>query len=250
MYYLRLRRSRIILASFGILSVLLTAFPAVDLVVSKSFFHGSFQQTLWWQRLLHVGVTWFIAVSMLLVVALYAWNRLAKRNLCRVDGKRVVYLFLVLIIGAGLIVNVVFKDHFGRARPRDVAEFGGSKVFTPPFVMSNECTTNCSFSSGDGAAAFFSMALALALTRKRRLFAAALAIGALVSYARISAGAHFFSDTVVSFFVMLIVADVLHYYMVMTDREREALTRPKDSLQPPILAVPLAVQDAEVVREA
>ena len=249
MYYLRLRRSQIILASFVILSLLLTAFPGVDLVVSKIFFHGGFQQTQWWQRLLHEGVGWFIGVSLLLVVALYAWNRLAKKNLCRVDGKRVVYLFLVLIIGAGLIVNVAFKDHFGRARPRDVAEFGGSKVFTPPFVMSNECTTNCSFSSGDGAAGFFSLALALALSRKRWLFAAALAIGVLVSYARISAGAHFFSDTVVSFFVMLIVADVLFYYMVLTDGERDALKRPKLTPLPALLAVP-AVQGAEIAREA
>jgi lipid A 4'-phosphatase len=249
MYYLRLRRSQIILASFVILSLLLTAFPGVDLVVSKIFFHGSFQQTQWWQRLLHEGVGWFIGVSLLLVVALYAWNRLAKKNLCRVDGKRVVYLFLVLIIGAGLIVNVAFKDHFGRARPRDVAEFGGSKVFTPPFVMSNECTTNCSFSSGDGAAGFFSLALALALSRKRWLFAAALAIGVLVSYARISAGAHFFSDTVVSFFVMLIVADVLFYYMVLTDGERDALKRPKPTPLPALLVVP-AVQGAEITREA
>ncbi len=45
-----------------------------------------------------------------------------SENLFCVDGKRVVYLFLVLIIGAGLIVNVVFKDHFGRARPRDVTD--------------------------------------------------------------------------------------------------------------------------------
>jgi lipid A 4'-phosphatase len=221
MHYLRLRRSQIILASFVILSVLLTTFPAIDLFISRSFFHGSFQQTQWWQRLLHEGIGWFLGASLLAVVALYAWNRLSKRNLLGVDGKRVLYLFLVLIIGAGLIVNVVFKDHFGRARPRDVAEFGGSKIFTPPFTISNECSTNCSFSSGDGAAAFFSLALALALSRKRRLFAAALALGVLVSLARISAGAHFFSDTVVSFFVMLIVADVLFYYMVLTKQERE-----------------------------
>jgi hypothetical protein len=30
-----------------------------------------------------------------------------------------------------------------------------------------------------------------------------------------AAGAHFLSDTVVSFFLMLIVADVLHHYMLL-----------------------------------
>jgi lipid A 4'-phosphatase len=113
-----------------------------------------------------------------------------------------------------LIVNVVFKDHFGRARPRDIEEFGGSKRFTPAFVISSECDSNCSFSSGEGAAGFFSMALALALSRRRAIFLAAVAMGSLVSLSRIAAGAHFFSDTVVSFFVMLILSDVLFYYVV------------------------------------
>jgi hypothetical protein len=35
----------------------------------------------------------------------------------------------------------------------------------------------------------------------------------LVSFARIAVGAHFLSDTVVSFFVMLIMADSVHHYM-------------------------------------
>jgi membrane-associated PAP2 superfamily phosphatase len=41
----------------------------------------------------------------------------------------------------------------------------------------------------------------------------AFGFGSLVSLCRISAGAHFFSDSVVSFFVMLLVADVFYYYM-------------------------------------
>ena len=45
-------------------------------------------------------------------------------------------------------------------------------------------------------------------------------LGSVVSVARIAVGAHFFSDTVMSFFVMLIVADVLYYYVVLTDADR------------------------------
>ncbi len=104
---------------------------------------------------------------MVLVCGIYVFNRFSKRMLFGVDGKKVVYLFLVLIIGAGLIVNVMFKDNFGRARPRDIVEFGGSAQFTPAFVVSSACDRNCSFSSGDSAGAFFSLAFILAFRRKR-----------------------------------------------------------------------------------
>ena len=82
------------------------------------------------------------------------------------------------------------------------------------FVITPGCNRNCSFSSGDGAGAFFAMALTFALSRRRAVAAAAIGFGALVSFSRVAVGAHFFSDVLVSFFVMLIVADVLHHYML------------------------------------
>jgi lipid A 4'-phosphatase len=220
MSYLRLTRGRLILGSFAASSILLFAFPAIDLHVSRLFFDGGFHLSdEWWAKFLHDGMVWFLGASMAFVVALYACNRLSKRNWCGVDGKRVLYLFIVLALGAGVIVNVLLKDNFGRARPRDIAEFGGTKVFTPAFVISRECHKNCSFSSGEGAGGFFALALALALNRRRATLAAAFAVGCVVSYWRVASGAHFLSDALVSFFVMLIVADVLFYYVVQRDPE-------------------------------
>jgi len=233
MHYLNLKRSRIILASFALCSLLLMAFPAIDLAISRTFFHaGTFVRARSWQELVHVGLTYFLCLSMAAIVALYSYNRLRKRNVAGINGRKVLFLFLVLIIGAGLIVNVGLKNNFGRARPRDVAEFGGTKVFTPAFVLSRECNKNCSFSSGDAAGGFFALALAMALTRRRSAFLAGLAIGALMSFARISSGAHFFSDTVVSFFVMLIVADVLYHYVVLTEAGRDEVKLIDSGLKP------------------
>ena len=179
MQYLRLRRSQIILASFVSFALFITAFPAVDISISKIFFDGgSFLRDQWWQKVLQDGLGYFLGLSVLAVIGIYACNRLLKRNLCGVDGRRVVFVILVLVIGAGLIVNVILKDNFGRARPREIAEFGGSRQFTPPFVVSGQCNTNCSFSSGDAAGGFFSLALALALGRRRAMFLAGLALGA------------------------------------------------------------------------
>jgi len=220
MHYLKLRRSRTILGAFLLFSLLITAFPTVDLYISRLFFHGRAFQHDPWVQLVHVGLNYFLWISLSAVVAIYVHNRLLRRNLCSIDGKRVLYLFFVLIVGAGLIVNTGLKDNFGRARPRNIVEFGGTKQFTPAYVVSQECASNCSFSSGDAAGGFFSLALALALSRRRAPFVAAAALGALVSVARIASGAHFFSDTVVSFFVMLIAADVSYFYIVLTPAEQ------------------------------
>src|ERR1044072_4516087 len=152
MRYLRLARSRALLLCFALAALLFAAFPRADISVSRLFFdHGFYLQQRWWTALAHDSLGYFLCISMATVVALYAWNKLLKQTMCEVDGRRVVYLLLVLIVGAVLIVNVILKDNFGRARPRDIAEFGGAQLYTPPFVASDACRKNCSFSSGEGA---------------------------------------------------------------------------------------------------
>lgn len=215
MGYLNQARARVILACAFATSVLLVAFPQVDLFVSGYFYAGSFPFA---DSSLHQAIrdttTAFLFVSLLGAAIVYLFNRLSGRNLWRVDGRRLCYLLAVLVIGAGLIVNGAFKNQFGRARPNQVAEFGGTRVFTPAFVHSNECRKNCSFSSGEAAAGFFSIALVYAFARRnRKALVLSVVFGGVVSLARIASGAHFLSDTIVSFFVMLLAADALHYYL-------------------------------------
>lgn len=212
--YLKLRRTRTILVCFLLSSALLVTFADIDIRISRMFFdHGFFLAGQDWSRWLHQSVRGVIVVSMVSVFAIFGYNRLAKRDLWGVDARKVTYLFLVLVLGAGLIVNLALKDNFGRARPRDIEEFGGPEQFTPAFVVSDACDRNCSFSSGDSAGAFFTLAFILASRRKRAVSTASVGFGVLVSASRIATGAHFFSDTVVSFFVMLLVADGLYYHM-------------------------------------
>lgn len=220
MRYLKLQRTRIILLAFLVSALLLVVFPEVDLRISRLFFDGRFYLAdAGWTSLMQQIASCFVVLSMAAVFTVYFVNKLLKQNLWGVDARRVLYLILVLALGAGLIVNVAFKDNFGRARPRNIEEFGGTERFTPAFVIAQGCQRNCSFSSGDGAAAFFSLALTMTLSRRRMVVAAAVGFGFLVSFARIAVGAHFFSDTVVSFFVMWIVADALHHYMRLPSPE-------------------------------
>jgi lipid A 4'-phosphatase len=212
--YLRLRRTRVLLGCFLLSSVLLVAFAHLDIRIAALFYDDRFYMaTQLWTRLLHAGVTWFIVGSLAAMIAVYVFNRLTRRKVWGVDGRKLAYVLLVLVLGAGLLVNVILKDKFGRARPRDVEEFGGTLHFTPAYVISSECDRNCSFASGDSAGAFFALAFVFASSRRRAVSAAGIGFGVLVSAARIASGAHWFSDTVVSFFVMLIVADALYYQM-------------------------------------
>jgi lipid A 4'-phosphatase len=247
MRYLKLPRARCVLLLVLTSSLLLAWFPELDLRVSSFFFRGGafYLADRWWTTLLRECVGYSIGLGLAAVLGIHAFDKFSRRKVCRVDGKVVVYLFTVLVLGAGLVVNVALKNQFGRARPREVTYFGGSRVFTPAFVLSDECDTNCSFSCGDGAGAFFSLALALALSRRRAMLVAAAVFGALVSLSRIASGAHFLSDTVVSFFVMWIIADVLYHYMLLPRQEcirpaAEDVLRPRKS----------RVRDAQGLREA
>jgi lipid A 4'-phosphatase len=218
MDYLSRGRSKAILASFMGLSLLFIALPEVDLLVSGLFYDGGFPLAgQRWNQWLHIGLGRSLGALMAALLALYGFNRLTRKNLLGIDGKAVLYVFLVLILGAGLIVNVLFKDQFGRARPREVQEFGGSSQFTRAFEISNQCDDNCSFSSGETAGAFLALALARVLSRRRSALLIAVALGTAVSLGRIAAGAHFLSDVVVSFFVMLIVSDLLHHLMALRE---------------------------------
>jgi lipid A 4'-phosphatase len=245
MSYLTTQRARRVLLCFVISSLLLVAFSDLDLLISRLFFDRGFHFAAQpWTKLLHEAVGVFIAVSMVGVIGIYAFNNLSRRNLCGIDGRKVLYLLLVLMLGSGLIVNVVFKNHFGRARPRDLREFGGSRQFTPAFAVADQCSSNCSFSSGDTAGAFFFMAFAIALSRRRVIAVAAVGFGVAVSLSRIASGAHFFSDTVVSFFVMLIVADALYHYMfVLQPGAIESSLATNHGLLLPLAEEPLADYD-------
>lgn len=225
MSYLKLARAQRVLLLFLTSSLTFAWWPELDLRASSLFYRdGRFRMAeSWWTQVLHESVGYFICIGLAAVVGVYAFNKLARRNVCRVDAKVIGYLLSVLILGAGLTVNVALKNNFGRARPRNVAQFGGVRQFTPAFVVADECATNCSFSSGDGAGACFALALALALGRRRLLLVAAAAFAIVVSFARIASGAHFLSDTVVSLFVMWIAADALYFYLLLP---REEVLRP------------------------
>jgi len=187
------------------LAILFVRFAWVDLWVTGWFWtvtDGFFLGTTWWARLMYEivpPITYGLIGGAVLFLIV---NAVRRRPTGPFGNRALIYLITVLAIGPGLIVNVVFKDHWGRARPRDVAEFGGTKQFTPAFIISDQCDRNCSFVAGHPSMAFALAALALILARRRRELllgmGLALALGLMVGFGRIVQGGHFLSDVVFS----------------------------------------------------
>ncbi len=108
------------------------------------------------------------------------------------------YLALVMAIGPGLLVNAMFKDHYGRPRPRDVQQLGGDKVFLP--VLQPDFSQNGkSFPSGHASMGFYWMCLGVFCWERNRkwswgLLVFGLAYGGLMGFGRIAQGGHWLSD--------------------------------------------------------
>ncbi len=161
----------------------------------------------------------FIALSVIFGVAVAIgglWTVLVRRSLVGLAQMRWLYLAAALSVGPGLVANVVLKDNWGRARPRQVVEFGGTQWFTPPLVPVNECRRNCSFVSGEASAIyvpFFAAALLLPQVRVALLVAGAT-LGTSAGAIRIAQGAHFLSDILFAGIFMALTASVLHILLI------------------------------------
>ncbi|MEI8381177.1 MAG: phosphatase PAP2 family protein [Planctomycetota bacterium] len=111
------------------------------------------------------------------------------------------FLFLMLLIGPGLIVNVGFKHLWGRPRPLQCSVFDGEKEFLPVGTWATEPSRNSSFPSGHAAVAFYLIAPAFIVGCHRPRWKAAWLIGGFLfgcgmGLTRVVQGGHFISDVV------------------------------------------------------
>ncbi|MCV6825347.1 MULTISPECIES: phosphatase PAP2 family protein [Halocynthiibacter] len=122
-------------------------------------------------------------------------------------------ILTLFLLGPGLLVNGILKEYWGRARPEKTQFFGGSAEFTPPFQITDQCSHNCSFVSGEasGATAVAISLFALSycftneiLAKATRIFAIAFAV--IASSFRVIMGRHFLSDTIFAILMVLLVS--------------------------------------------
>jgi lipid A 4'-phosphatase len=113
---------------------------------------------------------------------------------------RKIGLFLVvyMVLGPGLIINTVFKDHWGRPRPAEVQNFGGHEKYLPVWER-GIAGKGKSFPSGHAAIGYFLFSPFFFLRNPSRGWAwffllLGLAYGTLMGIGRMAQGGHFATD--------------------------------------------------------
>lgn len=117
-----------------------------------------------------------------------------------ISSYRRIFLFFVLlmIIGPGLVVNSVFKQHWGRPRPRSVVQFEGTQEFLRVW-QKGKSGEGSSFPSGHASMGFFLLSPYFLLRHRSKKWAGAflclgMGYGMLIGVARMMQGGHFASD--------------------------------------------------------
>jgi membrane-associated PAP2 superfamily phosphatase len=167
-----------------------------------------------WRFLKHYGVipAWVLAVGALAVwIASFAKTRLRPLR------RGAMFLVFVAVLGPGVLVNDVFKEQWGRPRPRDLTEFGGTRDYVEPLVKSPR-EHGGSFASGHAAMGFYLLAPYFLLRRRSparaaALLAVGLVYGALVGTARVVQGAHFASDVLWALGIVYFTALAMFYLL-------------------------------------
>jgi lipid A 4'-phosphatase len=206
--------------------------PGLDLWVSGLFFASKtgfdgFASGTWNELRLAL---WRVSeIVLALSILAYLAQRIAPFPLLRATRHLTGFAAALYLLGPGLLVDVLLKPLWGRARPAQVTDFGGSLAFTPPHVLSHQCTSNCSFVAGEMAGA---VALAvvlflvvdrmkgrITLSQQRIAQALILLVPLFVGVQRIAAGRHFLSDVLLSTIFVLLCA-VLLKVLILQRRSR------------------------------
>lgn len=213
------RRAGLWLVIAGLLAALIFGlWPSVDLHLSALFYRPP--AGFWLAQVPGVetfrNLMWDLTILVFVIALAGMLLSLAGRPLIGVPLRDWAYVTVLYLLGPILLVNLILKSHWGRARPANVGEFGGAHLFTPFWQPTDQCIRNCSFVSGEVSATVV-MTVAMLIVRpalERRLSkgvvriwtALAWLLPPLVALQRIATGRHFTSDTVFAAVLMIVLA--------------------------------------------
>ncbi len=130
--------------------------------------------------------------------------------------RRALFVLLSVMLGPGLVVNLILKDHYGRPRPRQIEQFQGHLAYQPPGMPGSE---GKSFPCGHCSVGFVVWVFYF-LTRHRYprlallILLGAVGLGSLTGASRMAAGAHFLSDVLWSGLLSYALCAWLHYLLL------------------------------------
>jgi lipid A 4'-phosphatase len=213
--------SRAFLVVFVVGSLVLVFVPQLDMVCARLFYDSQDGSFVWRDSavamVVYHAVTWASRVLPALLIVGFCVSFFARKRLLGLDARAFLYLLLVFALGVGLLVNTLFKQHWGRARPHQIEAFGGELEFTPAYVISRQHETHGSWPSGHASFGFYFVAVGMLLKGRRTLAIVLASVsGAFFGLLRMGQGKHFLSDVVSAFFILYIVARVLYWLLYET----------------------------------
>jgi lipid A 4'-phosphatase len=218
-----------------VVGVLFGVYPRFDLRISAVFFdphsHLFKLNAQPWVMFVRDAARWLVALIVAPAVLALVGRLVMPERRALIGGRAALLMLMTLALGPGVLANLVLKDHWGRARPLDTIEFGGTFPFIPWWDPFGDCRDNCSFIAGEPSGAFWTLAPAALTPPQWRLLAygGALAFGAAVGLMRIAGGGHFFTDVAfagVLVFLLIWLTHGLLFRWTATRTTDEAVERP------------------------
>jgi lipid A 4'-phosphatase len=194
-----------------VIGLLFGIFPELDLKLAALFYDPasrSFPSKLdalaAFARDAAMWVTWALVLPAIVAIVV---KLVRPDRPMLIPGRAAVFLLVTLLLSAVVLSNLTFKTYWGRPRPGMVTEFSGPWQFVPWWDPRGECGRNCSFFSGEGATAFWTIAPAVLTPPAWRplAYAAATLFGIITSVLRMAFGGHFFTDVAAAGLVSFLV---------------------------------------------
>ena len=209
-----------ILVVLALTTTLVFWYSDLDIQAGARFYHPENPADVWperhwwlWRILFDYAFPFTITVGVAAfgVYLLSHWH-----NKTRKFRRQALYIVLVIALGPGVVVNLIFKDHWGRARPVHITQFGGDFNYTPPLQFGH--TSDKSFVCGHCSVGYsFFAVYFLAKHYKLVYFAVTLLFAWTMGFTRMTSGGHFLSDILWSGYLVFLVAFLLYYGWYIRD---------------------------------
>jgi lipid A 4'-phosphatase len=193
----------IVLIGFVLLS------PFIDQNVAKLAYDATtksfYGETHQWCQIIYRLVTYItISIVVIMLLRIFGYKLFKLDDTARKNG---VIILLCLALGPGLMVNSIFKSHWGRPRPYQVLRDGQTykAIWQPQFNKPN----NNSFPSGHASIGFFLGVPFLVAQRRKKAIIIGLSAGLFIGLVRVLQGGHYVSDIVLCGFLIYIVSELV-----------------------------------------
>ena len=180
--------------------------PQIDVLFLRQFYSTTSQCFFCSNQFICLCIDKF-----LYILLIYQYMSFFIFNFINIKLFRYKHWVLFLNLGSIVVVQVLLKNFFGRARPEAIIEFGGIYNFSSAFIISDECFFNCSFISFHAAVAtMFSNYIGCFFRSKNLISQGVAGVLCIMLYSiiKISQGKHFLSDIVLSICFVLIIDSI------------------------------------------